>query len=388
MLTITKYGKSLCYRKDGNRLGRRKEQDILTKALERSMLKQAINSYAGTVYGGPLDASKCASIGVGSDTVYRGMFGNNNHIHSSIGSMGTGIITIDGIPYNSMDEFDRPVSDKDKAQYLDFQFNARKAYKAEYRLEEGTNTYKPLEGVMLKPNKVEDSIWEAKKWEADNKLIMPSSAWDRLDKKLSGGFKRDELCFIGSYMSPEEFTINPSLTMVSELIANDNKNVTMVGLENQHDKPIIMHFIENENKPLMAWLETTKDRILETNTVVPFTIKNITYSSFNIDNLVNIIDEILVKDGCEVYVISSEDSSENFLDDEIGYKVIIIKKDNFDVEDNIALEFTTYVTMQEGLLHLLDEIKGDINLQIVLYQTEKGITEAIVRRLTEVKDIE
>ena len=47
MLTITKYGKSLCYRKDGNRLGRRKEQDILTKALERSMLKHEINSYAG-----------------------------------------------------------------------------------------------------------------------------------------------------------------------------------------------------------------------------------------------------------------------------------------------------------------------------------------------------
>ena len=257
MLTITRYGKSLCYRKDGNRLGRRKEQDILTKALERSMLKQAINSYAGTVYGGPLDASKCASIGVGSDTVYRGMFGNNNHIHSSIGSMGTGIITIDGIPYNSMDEFDRHVSDKDKAQYMDFQFNARKAYKAEYRLEEGTNTYKPLEGVMLKPNKAEDRIWEAKKWEADNfyphvvqltevpetveddTLIMGASAWDRLDKKLSGGFKQDELCFIGSYMSPEEFTGNPSLTVVSELIANNNnKNVVMVGLENQHDEVV------------------------------------------------------------------------------------------------------------------------------------------------------
>lgn len=256
MLTITRYGKSLCYRKDGNRLGRRKEQDILAKALERSMLKHEINSYAGTVYGGPLDASKCASIGVGSDTVYRGMFGNNNHIHSSIGSMGTGIITVNGIPYNSMDEFDRPVSDKDKAQYIDFQFNARKAYKAEYRLEEGTNTYKPLEGVMLKPNKAEDRIWEAKKWEADNfyphvvqltevpetveddTLIMSTSAWDRIDKKLSGGFKRDELCFFGSNMSPEEFTCNPSLTMVSELIANNNKNVVMVGLENQHDEVV------------------------------------------------------------------------------------------------------------------------------------------------------
>lgn len=158
MLTITKYHKHICYRKDGNRLGKRKEQIVLAKELERSMLKHKINSYAGTVYGGPLDASKCASIGVGSDTVYRGMFGNNNHIHSSIGSMGTSIITIDGIPYNSMDEFDRPVSDKDKAQYMDLQFNARKAYKAEYRLEEGTNTYKPLEGAMLKPNKAEDRI--------------------------------------------------------------------------------------------------------------------------------------------------------------------------------------------------------------------------------------
>lgn len=354
MLTITKYGKSLCYRKDGNRLGRRKEQGILTKALERSMIKHEINSYAGRM-GNRIN--RCVvGAGIGAMPLY-----------ASIGSMGTGIITVNGIPYNSMDEFDRHVSDKDKSQYIDFQFNARKVYKVEYRLEEGTNTYKPLE---------------------DDKLNIDSSAWDRIDKKLSGGFKRDELCCFGSHMSPEEFTGNPSLTMVSKLIANDNKNVVMVGLENQHDKPLIMYFIENEHKPLTTRLETTKDRILETNTVVPFTIKNITYSSFNIDNLVNIIDEILVKDGCEVYVISSEDSPENFLDDEIGYKVIIIKKDNFDVEDNIGLEFTTYETMQEGLLYLLDEIKGDINLQIVLYQTEKGINEAIVRRLTEVKDFE
>lgn len=227
MLTITKYGKSLCYRKDGNRLGRRKEQDILTKALERSMLKHEINSYAGRM-GKRIN---CCVVGAGMSAVPQ---------YASIGSMGTGIITVNGIPYNSMDEFDRHVSGKDKAQYVDFQFNARKAYKAEYRLEEGTNTYKPLEGVMLKPNKAEDRIWEAKKWEADNfyphvvqltevpetveddKLIMSASAWDRIDKKLSSGFKRDELCFIGSYMSPEEFTGNPSLTVVSELIANNN----------------------------------------------------------------------------------------------------------------------------------------------------------------------
>lgn len=243
MLTITRYGKSLCYRKDGNRLGRRKEQDILTKALERNMLKHEINSYAGRM-GKRIN---CCVVGAGMRAVPQ---------YASIGSMGTGIITVNGIPYNSMDEFDRHVSDKDIAQYIDFQFNARKAYKAEYRLEEGTNTYKPLEGVMLKPNKAEDRIWEAKKWEADNfyphvvqltevpetveddKLIMGASAWDRLDKKLSGGFKRDELCFIGSYMSPEEFTGNPSLTMVSELIANNNKNVIMVGLENQHDEVV------------------------------------------------------------------------------------------------------------------------------------------------------
>ena len=204
MLTITKYGKSLCYRKDGNRLGRRKEQNVLTKALERSMLKHEINSYAGRM-GKRIN---CCVVGAGIRTVPR---------YASIGSMGTGIITIDGIPYNSMDEFDRPVSDKDKAQCIDFQFNARKAYNVEYRLEEGANTYKPLEGVMLN---------------------MSSSAWDRIDKKLSGGFKPDELCCFGSYVSPEEFTGNPSLTMVSKLIANDNKNVVMVGLENQHDEVV------------------------------------------------------------------------------------------------------------------------------------------------------
>ena len=202
MLTITKYGKSLCYRKDGNKLGRRKEQGILTKALERSMLKHEINSYAGRM-GNRIN---CCVVGAGMSAVPR---------YASIGSMGTGIITVNGIPYNSMDEFDRPVSDKDIAQCIDFQFNARKAYKVEYRLEEGTNTYKPLE---------------------NDKLNIHSSAWDRLDKKLSGGFKQDELCFIGSYMSPEEFTGNPSLTMVSKLIANVNKNVVMVGLENQHDE--------------------------------------------------------------------------------------------------------------------------------------------------------
>lgn len=244
MLTITKYHKHICYRKDGNRLGKRKEQNVLAKALERSMLKHEINSYAGRM-GKRIN---CCVVGAGMATVPQ---------YASIGSMGTGIITINGIPYNSMDEFDRPVSDKDITQYIDFQFKARKAYKMETKLEDGNHTYyKPLEGVMLKPNVVEDRIWEVKKWEADNfyphivqltevpetieddTLIMSTSAWDRLDKKLSGGFKRDELCFFGSNMSPEEFTCNPSLTMVSELIANNNKNVVMVGLENQHDEVV------------------------------------------------------------------------------------------------------------------------------------------------------
>lgn len=245
MLTITKYHKHICYRKDGNRLGKRKEQIVLAKALERSMLKHKINSYAGTVNVGRSINIGCATVGIG------------RHVHASIGSMGTGIITINGIPYNSMDEFDRPVSDKDVSQYIDFQFKARKAYKMETKLEDGDHTYyKPLEGVMLKPNVAEDRIWEAKKWEAgniyphvvqltdvpetieDEKLIMSSSAWDRIDKKLSGGFKPGELCCFGSYMYPEEFIGNPSLTMVSELIANNNKNVVMVGLENQHDEVV------------------------------------------------------------------------------------------------------------------------------------------------------
>lgn len=192
MLTITKYHKHICYRKDGNRLGKRKEQGILTKALERSMIKHEINSYAGRM-GNRIN--RCV-VGAGMATV---------PLYASIGSMGTGIITINGIPYNSMDEFDRAVSDKDKSQYIDFQFKARKAYKMETKLEDGVHI---------------------------------SSAWDRIDKKLSGGFKPGELCCFGSYMSPEEFTGNPSLTMVSKLIANNNKNVVMVGLENQHDKVV------------------------------------------------------------------------------------------------------------------------------------------------------
>ncbi len=244
MLTITKYHKHICYRKDGNRLGKRKEQIVLAKALERSMLKHEINSYAGRM-GKRIN---CCVVGAGMAAVPR---------YASIGSMGTGIITINGIPYNSMDEFDRAVSDNDISQYIDFQFKARKAYKMETKLEDGDHTYyKPLEGVMLKPNVAEDRIWEAKKWEADNfyphvvqltnvpgtiedeKLIMSSSAWDRIDKKLSGGFKRDELYCFGSYMSPEEFTGNPSLTMVTKLLASNNKNVVMVGLESPHGEVV------------------------------------------------------------------------------------------------------------------------------------------------------
>lgn len=198
MLTITKYHKHICYRKDGNRLGKRKEQMILTKALERSMLKHKINSYAGTVNVGRSINIGCATVGIG------------RHVHASIGSMGRGVITINGIPYNSMDEFDRPVSDKDISQYIDFQFKARKAYNMETKLEDGVHI---------------------------------SSAWDRIDKKLSCGFKPGELCCFGSYMSPEEFTGNPSLTMVSELIDNNNKNVEMVGLENQHDE-IVNNIVE------------------------------------------------------------------------------------------------------------------------------------------------
>ena len=164
MLTITKYHKHICYRKDGNRLGKRKEQIVLAKELERSMLKHKINSYAGTVNVGRSINIGCATVGIG------------RHVHASIGSMGTGIITINGIPYNSMDEFDRPVSDKGISQYIDFQFKARKAYKMETKLEDGDHTYyKPLEGAMLKPNVAEDRIWEAKKWEAELQNSYPEN---------------------------------------------------------------------------------------------------------------------------------------------------------------------------------------------------------------------
>jgi hypothetical protein len=145
MLTITKYHKHLCYRKDGNRLGRRKEQAILAKTLERSMLKHEINSYAGRM-----------GKSINYCVVDAGMVGRG-HMPTSFGSMGAGIITVNGVPHNSMDEFDWPVSNSAKAQCMDLLFKARKAYKMETTLEEGDNTYIPrkgLEGVTLKPNEI------------------------------------------------------------------------------------------------------------------------------------------------------------------------------------------------------------------------------------------
>lgn len=339
MLTITKYGKSLCYRKDGNKLGKRKNKEVrdkvtmdllISKIKTRKEFKNTSLIEKGIP--GSIGASMAKTLlrvtdnTLSTNMVY-GLYGSdnigiNNESLTSVSKKiakaipekyhnneNKNLVFVDGIPYNPMDELDWPIS-KEREKMLD--------------------------AVLSEIN--------------------------------SFGLKKNEYFLSGITLPQFELKNN---TMLEQLISA--KDIISKNMENS----LILAQEEWSKSFPAIWNE-------ESTSSLSFTLDNImSYELFNIDNLVAIIDTILDKDNSEVYVISSDDSPENFLDGEIGYKVLIIKKDNFDVEDNIALEFTTYETIQEGLLKLLNEIKGDKKLQMVFHNNSTTIVMVIEKEHLE-----
>ncbi len=101
----------------------------------------------------------------------------------------------------------------------------------------------------------------------------------------------------------------------------------------------------------------------------------------NVNALVRVIDDILVKDNKEVLVIDKEDDSTYFLKIDARYKSVIVDKDILEIDPESAINTEAYTTIQESLLKLLESIKGNEEFLLTYkIENDKGCEAFIVKK--------
>ena len=101
----------------------------------------------------------------------------------------------------------------------------------------------------------------------------------------------------------------------------------------------------------------------------------------NVNALVKVIDDILAKDNKEVLVIDKEDDRTYFLKIDARYKSVIVDKNILEIDPESAINTEAYTTIQESLLKLLESIKGnDEFLLTYKIENDKGCEAFIVKK--------
>lgn len=131
------------------------------------------------------------------------------------------------------------------------------------------------------------------------------------------------------------------------------------------------------NKPELDTIDIFKDKDSLNNYLNYYHCTEI-----NINSLVKVIDDILAKDNKEVLVINKEDDDTYFFKTEDNiYKSVIVDKDRFRINPVSAINTEAYTTIEESLLKLLESIKGD-DEYLLTYKIEndKGCEAFIVKK--------
>ncbi len=345
-IDIKKTGKNTYYRKDGNKMGGRKEkQEVLNisiKHWERDMtVKHRAGAKTMTGWGqfesmmaGGFKKGEMAMVGAicgafpedhfksnvalaavraadRGNVVMIGMeheFDHTDRLAEELKNHGKympynrpiQLAYVDGVPYNTMDEFDRPNFYKEKQFIVDmpdsiYPKNPEEVLSEQFKIDVN-NTHQKL---------VTDAINSFVNVNKPYKVVVDNE---------------------GKLLYPE--------------IELGLKGVELI------DKDLI--------KPELDTIDISKDK--------DFLDKYFEYNHYehiHIESLVKVIDDILAKDNKEVLVIDKEDDSTYFSKTDNRYKSIVVNSIYLEINTEEAIFTDSYVTMQESLLKLLERIKGN-----------------------------
>lgn len=386
-IEIKKTGKNTYYRKDGNKMGRRKEkQEVVNISLKywetdmairhraRSKLTSGSSIFDGMLSGG-LKKSEIAMIGAICGAFPEDNFKSN--VSSGIVKTATDrgrvvmigmehefdhtdrlaeeiknqfeylpynrqvqLAYVDGVPYNPMDEFDRPEFYKEKQFIVDmpdsiYPKNPEEVLSEQFKIDVN-DTHQKL---------VTDTINSFVNVNKPYKLVIDNE---------------------GRQSYPETFALDginlkTSLDKVPETYVDENAWLLKeLNVKNGNFEPV----------------DIFKDYIS-----LDFFLDLYNHVNFNVNALVKVIDDILAKDNKEVLVIDKEDDSTYFLKIDARYKSVIVDKDRLEIDPESAINTEAYTTIQESLLKLLESIKGD-NEFLLTYKIEndKGCEAFIIKK--------
>ena len=95
------------------------------------------------------------------------------------------------------------------------------------------------------------------------------------------------------------------------------------------------------------------------------------YVHINTESLVKVIDDILSKDNKEVLVIDKEEYSTYFSKTDNRYKSVIVNSKDLEIRAEEVIFVASYTTIQESLLKLLESIKGNEEFLITYKRIDK-----------------
>ena len=366
MITEHNIGKKSYIRKDGNKLGRKKESlqlmALATLSFEKAFEERnkskhksifsgvhGLNtSLSGTLASG-LKRCEMFAIGVGvfkdhhddyhtsiSHTIAMEAIERNNKIcivgsevyHRDIIEKTVNlarckfpeIIMVNDIPYNPMDEFDRPWMYDSNAEV------ARLV--SEHHIPVVDNNYKHM-------------------YTTGN--IFDQTKPYYLETELEEGIKVGKEWY---------------------------KDLPGINLKKQ-ELPLGKHSLED----LVEWVK--KDSLFSMDK-----FNTLYYSNFSIPNLIQEVDKILKESNQEVIVLIKYGMPEYFKESDKNYKVIPINIGDIKISTEVANDIEAYTTQQEALLKLLDKIKGKREY-VLEYHIAPGTGERldIIKEITDNKEV-
>lgn len=351
-IEIKKTGKNTYYRKDGNKMGGRKErQEIMNISIKYWETDMAVRHRAGAktmtgwgqfegMMAGGFKRGEMAMVGAicgafpedhfksnvalaavraadRGNVVMIGMEHEIDHtdrlteelkVHGKYMPYNRPIqlAYVNGVPYNPMDEFDRPDFYKEKSFITDMQ---------------GSFYLKNPEEVLSEQFKIDiHETQDILVIEAINKMVNVNKPY-KLVIDNEGKPLYPEI----GWNTPEFDNINFRKFNTSDF---DKPELDSVDLFK--DKDFLDKYFEHNH-----------------------------FEHMQIDSLVNVIDNILDKDNQEVLVIDKEDDKTYFSKTDDRYKSVIVDKERLEIDPESAITTDSYVTIQESLLRLLESIKGN-----------------------------
>lgn len=351
-IEIKKTGKNTYYRKDSNKMGGRKErQEIMNISIKHWETDMAARHRASSkiVSGcGQFDGIMSGGIRKGEMSMVGAVCGafpeehfKSNVALAAIRTVDRGNVVMVGVEHE-FDHTDRLAEEiKNQFEYLPYNRQVQLAY---------------VDGVPYNPMDEFDrpGFYKEKQFIVD----MPDSIYPKYPEEvLSEQFQID---VNDTHQKLVTDTINNFVNVNKPyklVVDNEGRQLypeTSLGINGTT-------LINNDlNKPELDTIDIFKDKDSLNKYLNYYRCVEI-----NVNSLVKVIDDILAKDNKEVLVIDKKDDGTYFSKTDNRYKSIIVNSTNLLIQPEEAITTESYTTIQESLLRLLESIKGEEEFLLV-----------------------